>query len=279
MWPIVGSAPPGMTLIKCPHHIPTIAAALRRSGHRLLIAGAVATVGGNTWSAAEPGTPANAMAAAGAQLTDALRAEVHRMAQDAALAVWGSSSKAPRVDVTVGALASNLKLAPCSQVVPYLPAGTRPLGRSRIGLRCTQGGVHWNVSVPVTVRLWGNALVVTASLPAGTVLEAQHLSTAEVDLAERSDAALGDAAQATGRTLQRSLAAGEALRQGDLRARQLFSAGDTVRIVAVGPGYAVSSEGQALGAGLEGQAARVRTEGGRIISGTATGGRRVEVPL
>ena len=70
-----------------------------------------------------------------------------------------------------------------------------------------------------------------------------------------------------------------ALRLADLKTRQMFTTGDTVRIVGTGPGYAVSSEGLALGPGLEGQNVRVRTESGRIITGTATAARRVDVAL
>lgn len=233
------------------------------------------------WAAplqAQPAAPLTALAS-DTPLTEALRAEVQRMAHDAALVVWGERAQVPRVEVVVGALPGHLKLAPCAQVQPYLPSGTRPLGRSRIGLRCLQGTTHWNVSLPVTVRLWAPSLVASGALPTGTVLEARDLATAEVDLAERADPAIGQAAAAIGRTLQRSLAAGDAVRSADLKTRQLFATGDTVRIVAVGPGYAVSSEGQAMGPGLEGQNARVRTDSGRIVTGVATGERRVELPL
>jgi len=108
---------------------------------------------------------------------------------------------------------------------------------------------------------------------------ARHLGTAEVDLAARADPAIGTADRAIGRTLQRSLSAGDAVRLADLKVRQMFNTGDTVRIVGTGPGYAVSSEGQAMGPGLEGQHARVRTDSGRIITGTATAERRVELAL
>ena len=82
-----------------------------------------------------------------------------------------------------------------------------------------------------------------------------------------------------GRTLARALAAGEALRQGDLKVRSWFAVGDIVRVMTVGAGFAVSAEGQALSPGLEGLPARVRTESGRIVTGTPTGERRMEVPL
>ncbi|HRI19241.1 MAG TPA: flagella basal body P-ring formation protein FlgA, partial [Burkholderiaceae bacterium] len=72
---------------------------------------------------------------------------------------------------------------------------------------------------------------------------------------------------------------GQPLRQADLRARQWFAGGDTVQIVAVGNGFRISSEGQALGPGLEGQPARVRMEGGRIVTGLPAGERIVELRL
>ena len=59
--------------------------------------------------------------------------------------------------------------------------------------------------------------------------------------------------------------------------RQWFAAGDTVRIVAAGAGFALSAEGEALTHGIEGQPARVRTESGRVVTGLPAGERRVEV--
>lgn len=220
-----------------------------------------------------------AQAAGSSPLTDALRGDIERMAQTAAATVWGAQATPPRTEVIVGALSPQLRLAPCQQVQPYLPPGVRPLGRSRIGLRCIEGPSRWNISLPVTIKLWAQSLVASRLLPAGTVLTQDHLRQAEVDLAARPDPAIGEAQLALGRTLQRSLAAGDALRRGDLKTRQFFNGGDTVRIVAQGPGYAISSEGQALGPGLEGQTVRVRIDNGRVLSGIATGERRIEVAL
>ena len=221
--------------------------------------------------------PAPPVALAG--LPDALAADVARLVRDAAAVVWGESAQPPRIEVLVGRLDARLRLAPCSQVLPYLPAGTRPLGRTRIGLRCAQGPSAWNISLPVTVKVWAPAVVATTALPIGTRLAAHHLTRAEVDLAERSDPALLLPEAALGRTLARGLAPGEALRRDDLKLREWFKAGDTVRVMAMGPGYAVSSEGLALGPGLDGQATRVRTEGGRIVTGIAAGDHRVELSL
>ena len=230
------------------------------------------------WADPLPAPPV-AMAGLPDALTAALAADVARLVRDAAAVVWGESAEPPRIEVLVGKLDTRLRLAPCSQVLPYLPAGTRPLGRTRIGLSCAQGPSAWNISLPVTVKVWAPAVVAITALPIGTRLAAHHLTRAEVDLAERSDPALLLPDAALGRTLARGLAPGEALRRDDLKLREWFKAGDTVRIMAMGPGYAVSSEGLALGPGLDGQATRVRTEGGRIVSGIAAGDHRVDLSL
>lgn len=183
-----------------------------------------------------------------------------------------------RLEVLVGALDSRLRLAPCERVEPYLPAGTRLWGRTRIGLRCAQGATPWNVYLPLTVKVFGRGLTAAAALPAGTVLASADLRAGEVDLAE-GNAPLLAAEVAIGRTLARPLIAGQTLRQADLRARQWFAAGDTVQISAIGPGFRVSGEGQALGPGLEGQAARVRTDSGRVVVGLPVAERRLEIGL
>lgn len=184
-----------------------------------------------------------------------------------------------RVEVEVGRLDPRLKLAPCAQTEPYLPAGFKAWGKTRIGLRCLQGPVRWNVTLPLTVKVYGKALVAATMLPAGSVLTEADLAEAEVDLAADAAPVLTDAQPLLGRTLARGLAPGEALRQPHVRPRQWFAAGQTVRLVAVGPGFEVHAEGQAMSPGLEGSPVRVRTEGGRIVTGLAVGDRRVEVNL
>jgi flagellar basal body P-ring formation protein FlgA len=82
-----------------------------------------------------------------------------------------------------------------------------------------------------------------------------------------------------GRTLAKSMVAGQSLRMAHLKLRQWFAAGETVRVLAQGAGFNVASEGQALTAGYEGQPAKVRTEAGRVLTGIAVGERRMELAL
>lgn len=191
----------------------------------------------------------------------------------------GNSALPGRVEIVAGPLDARLRLAPCQQVQAYLTPNTRLWGKTRVGLRCTQGATPWNVYLPVTVKVWGRALVMAQAMPAGQVLAAADVREAEVDLAADASPALTDTAALVGRTLARSVAAGQGVRQATLKARQWFAPGDTVRIRAVGDGYAVAGSGEAMTAGIEGQPARVRTESGRLVTGVAVAEHQLELAL
>jgi flagella basal body P-ring formation protein FlgA len=221
-------------------------------------------------------TPAAAQEPAASGLDAGLEQQVRQIALDGSHA---STPGAPRIEVLVGQLDPRLRLAPCQRVEPYLPEGTRPWGKSRIGLRCTQGSVKWNVYLPITVKVYGRALVAANAVAAGSVIGAADVAQAEVDLAEDSAPALVDAEMVVGRTAARALKVGQSLRAGHLKPRQYFAAGELVTVLAQGPGFSVASEGQALTNGIEGQLARVRTESGRVLTGQPTAERRLELGM
>jgi flagella basal body P-ring formation protein FlgA len=184
-----------------------------------------------------------------------------------------------RLEVAVGALDSRLKLAPCGNIEMYVPPGSRLWGHGRVGLRCLDGMVRWNVSVPVTVKAFGNAWVVRSQIMAGSTVAQNDVVQSEVDWAEDTNPVLLDPALWLGQTATRTLTTGQVLRQGVLRATQVFQAGSQVRVVAEGQGFQVSSDAQALSAGVVGQLARVRMDSGRITSGTVVDARTVKIEL
>lgn len=184
-----------------------------------------------------------------------------------------------RVELEIGAVNPRLQLAQCRKLQPHLLPGTRLWGRTRIGLRCIEGPVQWNIYLPITVKVYGQALVVEQALQAGHVLEPGDLTQAEVDLAAENSPVLYDANAVEGRILLRAMKPGQALRKNNLRKQRWFAAGDAVDILARGDGFTASSRGRALTAGVEGTVVRVRTEGGRIVTGRPVGERLVEIKL
>ena len=182
-----------------------------------------------------------------------------------------------RVEIEVGEPDPRLRLAPCANVKPYLLPQARLWGRTRVGLRCVSGPVRWNVFLPVRVKVYGPALVAAWPLAAGRLVEPADLVQAEVDLAEDPAGVLLDPEAVVGRALSRAVISGQPVRRTQLRPRQWFAAGETVKLVAQGRGFSVAGAGQALTPGIEGQIARVRTDSGRVLTGMPTGERRMEL--
>jgi flagella basal body P-ring formation protein FlgA len=184
-----------------------------------------------------------------------------------------------RLEVLLGQLDRRLSLAPCQQVEPYLPPNTRLWGKSRLGLRCLQGAVKWNVFLPVTVRAWGPAWVIKGQVTPGTSLVAGDAMMVEVDWAEYNSPIVANAADWVGKSATRLLSTGQALRQDMLKAAQVFQTGAQVRVVASGQGFEISARAQALSAGVVGQPAMVRMDNGQVVSGTVSEDRTVRVLL
>ena len=198
---------------------------------------------------------------------------------DDALAQAQAGGLPLRMEVSVGTLDSRLRLAPCARVEPYLPAGARLWGRTRLGLRCVDGPTRWNVFLPITVKAFGPAWVLAGNVGTGAVLSEQDAIEAEVDWAAEPAAIVANPKDWVGQTATRPLSAGQALRQNMVRAPDLFKAGSAVRVVVQGPGYAVTSSGQAMSAGAQGQNVRVRMANGRIIGGTVLEDGTIEASL
>lgn len=199
--------------------------------------------------------------------------------RDAVAMSQPTGATALRLDVKVGNLDSRLKLAPCGNVEPYLPPGSRLWGRTRVGLRCIDGVSRWNVSLPVTVNAYGNAWVIKGAVASGAALTEDDVVEAEVNWAEESSPVLRDRTLWVGQIATRQLMTGQTLRQGMVKPAQVFQAGAQVRVLAQGAGFQISADAQALSAGVVGQVARVRMENGRVSSGVVLDTRTVKIDL
>lgn len=184
-----------------------------------------------------------------------------------------------KLEVSAGLLDSRLKLAPCGSVEPFLPVGSRLWGKTRVGLRCVDGVSRWSVSLPATVKAVGLAWVVKSQVASGTVLTQSDVIEAQVDWAEETHAVLAEPEAWLGQVTTRQLNTGQVLRQGMVKAAQVFQAGAQVRVIAQGQGFQVSGEAQALSAGVMGQLARVKMDNGRVASGIVLDARTVRIEL
>jgi flagella basal body P-ring formation protein FlgA len=183
---------------------------------------------------------------------------------------------AGRAEITVGQLDPRLALAPCANIEPFLPAGTRAWGRFNVGMRCREGAT-WTVFLPVTVKIYGVALTARKSLMFGTMPAEGDVEALESELTREPGTPVSELKQVEGRVLARALFPGQILRLEYFRAAPAISQGEQVKLVATGTGFTISTDGEALAQALEGQSVRVKTETGRIVSGTARAGRVVEL--
>jgi flagella basal body P-ring formation protein FlgA len=131
----------------------------------------------------------------------------------------------------------------------------------------------------VTVNAFGNAWVIKAPVQPGVAITQDDVVETEVNWAEESSPVIKDPALWVGQVATRVLTTGQTLRQGMVKPAQVFQAGAQVRVVAQGPGFQISSDAQALSAGVVGQVARVRMENGRVSSGTVLDMRTVRIDL
>lgn len=181
-----------------------------------------------------------------------------------------------RLEVSIGSLPSGMQLAPCARIEPFLPAGARLWGRSHVGMRCMDGA-SWSVLVPVTVKIYGPALVAARPLAALQPMAPDDVRTAEVEWTREPQGVAIDTAQIDNRVLTRSLGIGQPIPLAALRAPLAVGQGDPVKVFGQGRGFTIQTDGIALAAAQEGQAVRVRTESGRILTGIARAGRTVDV--
>jgi flagella basal body P-ring formation protein FlgA len=169
-----------------------------------------------------------------------------------------------------------LSLAPCEHAEPFLRSGARLWGRTFVGLRCVSGA-QWTISVPVQVRVYGAALVAARALPAGQPISEADVRTEQVEWTREAQGVARQFAQLQQRVPARPLAAGQPIGLALLSDVPAVALGDPVKLVGLGQGFSITTDGVALAAASIGQPVRVRVESGKIVTGTAREGRIVEV--
>ena len=205
---------------------------------------------------------------------DGVRRYVEREAANAAAAASGIDGV--RAEATLGTLEAQFARAPCARVEPFISPGVRLWGRSHVGVRCVEGA-DWSLQWPVTVRIFGPALVATRPLAAMQPISAADVRRAEGEWTRNPQGVATVMTQLESRVALHPIAAGQPVGLDAIREQMAVGQGDSVKLVAAGEGFSIVTEGTAMNAAAEGQPVRVRTESGRVLSGTAHGSRVVEV--
>ena len=222
-------------------------------------------------AASAPATAANPAAPAGKEDGESIRQAALAFLQQQAQGLPGN------VSITVNQVFPR-GLAACTSLTPFMPTGSRMWGRTTVGVRCV-GDHPWTLYVQARVSVQATYYVSARSLAPGDVLSAADLVARDGDLTTLPTAVIIDPSQAVGSVALMRVSEGMPLRRDMIRSASAVTVGQTVRIVANGQGFSISSEGSAMNNASPGQTVRVKTAAGQIIQGVVKDGGTVEIQL
>jgi flagella basal body P-ring formation protein FlgA len=182
-----------------------------------------------------------------------------------------------KIEITV-APAFPRGLSACTALEAFLPSGARLWGRTTVGVRCA-GERPWTIYLQARVSLHATYYLAARAMAPGEVLSAADLVARDGDLTGLPQAIVTDPSQAIGSVSLARIAGGMPLRRDMLKSASAIAIGQTVRVVAAGDGFSISSEGSAMNNASPGQQVRVKTANGQIVSGIAKDGATVEIAL
>ena len=160
------------------------------------------------------------------------------------------------------------RLPPCDALDPFLPHGAAPWGRVSIGLRCL-AGTPWTRFVPAYIAVEGRYFVTTRTIDAGQPLGVADIAERTGDLTRLSHSVITDASEFRGVITTNRIPSGAPLRKELVRGVTVIRQGQSVQVVAQGPGFVISTEGKAMTDTKVGAVVQAKTRDGRLVSGVA----------
>ncbi|MBN3767101.1 flagellar basal body P-ring formation chaperone FlgA [Burkholderia sp. Ac-20365] len=182
-----------------------------------------------------------------------------------------------KVDITIANVFPR-GLAACTTLEPFLPTGARVWGRTTVGVRCS-GERPWTLYLQAKVSIHATYFLASRSIAPGELLSAADLMARDGDLTMLPQAVITDPAQVVGSVALMRVSAGLPLRRDMLKSADAVTIGQSVKVIAQGQGFAISSEGSAMNNASPGQPVRVKTANGQIIQGIVKDGGTVEIQL
>jgi flagella basal body P-ring formation protein FlgA len=212
-------------------------------------------------------TMAGAAGAAAQPLPEAARAAIEGLLQRQSNGLPGKLSFSTKATAA---------LPPCDDYEAFLPNGAMPRGRISIGLRC-RGDKPWTRFVPAQVAIEGRYYVAARAIEAGQTLGEADIAERSGDLGDLPRSVVTEASALQGVVATQRIAAGAPLRKESMRGVVAIRQGQTVQLVAQGPGFTISTEGKALTRAEVGATVQAKTRDGRLLTGVATEDGRIRL--
>ncbi|MFA6121536.1 MAG: flagellar basal body P-ring formation chaperone FlgA [Sideroxydans sp.] len=200
----------------------------------------------------------------------------HAILRDTALtyAKTQTSTLPGKVSIQMSDIDPRTALPACDTLEAFTPTGGKMIGKTSIGVRCI-GKPDWSVFVQAHIKVSADLLVANRPLSQGLVLHADDFSVQSGELGQPG--ILTAPAQAIGKTLKFAIGAGQVLRIDMLRPDFVIKQGQNVKLYVRASGFVIVSEGQAMNDATEGQAVRIKTATGRMLSAYANKNGSAEV--
>ena len=179
-----------------------------------------------------------------------------------------------KIHIKIENIDPRISLPACGTLEAFLPAGSKLIGKTTIGVRCNENP-GWTIFVQTSIKVSVDMLVTNRPLAQNTVLSANDFSIQNGELGQAG--VLINPVQVVGRILKFSVGAGQALRQDLLRAPYVVTQGQTTEVRVQSTGLSIRSTGMPLNNGVEGQNVQVRMVSGMVVSGVATADGNVDV--
>lgn len=215
-------------------------------------------------------TPARSATPQPAPLSGSARPAIERFLLSQAAGLPG------KVAITIDTPMSGA-LPPCEALEPFLPSGARLWGRVSVGVRCN-AAQPWTRYVPAYISVVANYYVAARPIDAGQALTLNDALVREGDLTTLPGSVIINPAQLNGVVALNRIASGAPLRRELLRGVAVVQQGQTIKMVAQGVGFVVSTEGKAMTDAAAGAIVQVKIQGGQLLSGVVRPDGTVERP-
>lgn len=121
--------------------------------------------------------------------------------------------------------------------------------------------------LPVRISAEGTWWVASQSLPGGAIVQRSDIEPVTGTLDHQPGGLIFNADEIIGQRLTRAIDAGKPLLENQLRQQWRLRAGQTVDLVTAGSGFRIRSQGKALNNAAVDDVLKVKTTGGRTVSG------------
>ncbi len=177
------------------------------------------------------------------------------------------------ISVTMPAVA----MPACNNPRPFLPGrNPRVAGNITVGVQCP-GDRPATRYFQARVNVIADYYVAARDLMPGDVIGMADIRREQGDLSRLPGNVATRPEALVGMSASRRVAAGRALSESMVHAPVAIKRGELVRVVAVGPGFSITTEGKALNAAPLGGDVRVSTQEGSIVIGRSTNENTVTI--